>query len=137
MTDIALIDEITNSIIGSSIHVHRCYGPGLLESAYHGCLAHELVRVGHKVDVNKPIPLEWEEFKTECAYRIDLVVDELVLVEVKCVEKLAYIHKAQMLTYLKLTGCPVGLVINFNVEVLKDGIRRVVNDLRDEHGRRA
>jgi GxxExxY protein len=111
-------------------------GASLLESVYHRCLAHELVKVGHIVDVNKPTPLKWGEFRTDCAYRIDLVVDDVVLVEVKCVERLVYIHQAQMLTYLKLTGCPVGLVINFNVEVLKDGIRRVVNDLREEDGRR-
>ena len=81
-----------------------------------------------------PIPLEYGDFKTDCAYRIDMVVDGLVVVEVKCVEKLAPIHRAQMLTYLRLTGCPLGLLINFNVPVLTQGIRRVANNLRDDEG---
>ena len=84
--------------------------------------------------MEKPIPLAYGDVKTECAYRVDLMVDRLVIVEVKCVDKLAPIHRAQMLTYLRLTECPVGLVINFNVTVLTDGIRRVANNLRDEHG---
>ena len=81
---------------------------------------------------SRPIPLEYGDYKTDCAYRIDMVVDGLVVVEVKCVEKLAPIHRAQMLTYLRLTGCPLGLLINFNVPVLTQGIRRVANDLRDD-----
>ena len=135
MTNIAVLDEITDDIIGSAITVHKRFGPGLLESVYHICLAQELVASGHHVDIGKPIELEWKEFKTECAYRMDLVVDDQVIVEVKSVERIADIHRAQMLTYLKLTGRPLGLIINFNVELLKDGIRRVVNNLRDEHGR--
>ena len=136
MTDIAAINTITDNIIGNAIKVHKRFGPGLLESVYHLCLGYELVRAGHQVDVGKPIEVEWKEFKTSCAYRIDLVVDGQVLVEVKCVDALASIHRAQMLTYLKLTGCTVGLVINFNVDVLKNGIRRVANDLRDDQGQR-
>ena len=134
MTDLSVINEITDDIIGSAIGVHKSFGPGLLHSVYLPCLAQDLVRVGREVEIEKPIPLKYGDVTTECAYRVDLVVDGLVIVEVKCVDKLAPIHRAQMLTYLKLTECPLGLLINFNVTVLKDGIRRVANNLRDESG---
>ncbi len=134
MTDLSAINEITDDIIGSAIGVHKTFGPGLLHSVYLLCLAQDLVKVGRDVEIEKPIPLNYGEVTTECAYRVDLVVDGLVIVEVKCVDKLAPIHRAQMLTYLKLTECPLGLLINFNVTVLKDGVRRVANNLRDESG---
>src|SRR5262245_7407194 len=136
MLDYAALYAITDSIIGGAIRVHKRYGPGLLESVYPLCLAQVLIKAGHQVEIGKPIPLEWEDFKTDCAFRVDLLVDDQVVVEVKSVEKLASIHRAQMLTYLKLTRCPVGLLINFNVEVLRDGIRRVVNDSRKDEGQR-
>ncbi len=134
MTDLSAINKITDDIIGSAIGVHRTFGPGLLHSVYLPCLAQDLVRAGRQVELEKPIPLNYGEVTTECAYRVDLVVDGLVIVEVKCVDKLAPIHRAQMLTYLRLTECPLGLLINFNVTVLKDGVRRVANNLRDESG---
>jgi GxxExxY protein len=134
MTDLTALNAITDDIIGSAIKVHKEFGPGLLHSVYLPCLAQELVRANRDVEVEKPIPLKFGDFKTDCDYRADLIVDGLVIVEVKCVDKLAPIHRAQMLTYLRLTECPVGLLINFNVPVLKDGVRRVANNLRDEHG---
>lgn len=132
MTDLPAINTITDAIIGAAIKVHRELGPGLLHSAYLPCLTQELVTDGRKVEVEKPISLRYGEDTIPCAFRADLMVDDLVIVEVKCIDRFAPVHRAQMLTYLKLTGCPVGLLINFNVTVLKDGIRRVVNNLRDE-----
>jgi GxxExxY protein len=132
MTDIHAIDAITDAIIGGAIKVHKQLGPGLLHSAYLPCLTQELLTDGRKVEVEKPISLRYGDETVDCAFRVDLMVDDQVIVEVKCIEKFAPVHRAQMLTYLKLTGCPVGLLINFNVTVLKDGIRRVVNNLRDE-----
>jgi GxxExxY protein len=134
MTDLAAINSTTDAVIGEAIKVHREFGPGLLHSVYLPCLAQGLKKAGREVVVEMPIPLEYGDLKTDCAYRIDMVVDGLVVVEVKCVEKLAPIHRAQMLTYLRLTGCPLGLLINFNVPVLIQGIRRVVNNLRDDEG---
>jgi GxxExxY protein len=137
MTDIPALNAITDDIIGSAIKIHKEFGPGLLHSVYLPCLAQELVKVGRDVEAEKPIPLKYGDVQTDCAFRVDLMVDGLVIVEVKCVDKLAPIHRAQMLTYLRLTECPLGLLINFNVPVLKDGVRRVANNLRDEQGRLA
>jgi GxxExxY protein len=134
MTDLCALNAITDAIIGAAIKVHRELGPGLLHSAYLPCLTQDLVRAGRDVEVEKPISLKYGDVKTDCAYRIDMMVDGQVIVEVKCIEKFAPIHRAQMLTYLRLTECPVGLLINFNVNVLTDGIRRVAHNLRDEHG---
>jgi GxxExxY protein len=134
MTDLTALNAITDDIIGSAIKVHKEFGPGLLHSVYLPCLAQDLVRIGREVEVEKPIPLKYGDVTTDCAYRIDMMVDGQVIVEVKCIEKFAPIHSAQMLTYLRLTGCPVGLLINFNVTVLTQGLRRVVNNLRDEDG---
>ena len=102
-------------------------GPGLLESAYEACLAFELVGRGHKVEPQKPLPVVYQQVRLDCGYRLDLVVDDLVIVEIKSVDRLAPIHEAQLLSYLKLAGCKVGLLLNFNVLVLKSGIRRIVN----------
>jgi len=102
-------------------------GPGLLESAYEACLAFELGRRGLNVEQQKPLPLIYETVKLECGYRIDLLVEGLVVVEIKSVDALAPIHEAQVMSYLKLSGCKLALLINFNVRVLKDGIRRFVN----------
>ena len=128
MTNKERLHRITEGIIGAAIEVHRDLGPGLLESAYETCLAFELVERGLKVEQQKPLPVVYREVKLDCGYRLDLLVEEAVIVEVKAVDRLAPIHKAQLLSYLRLSGCKVGLLINFNVKVLKDGIRRVVND---------
>ena len=138
MTKKERLNRITEGIIGAAIEVHRDLGPGLLESAYETCLAFELVERGLKVEQQKPLPVVYREVKLDCGYRLDILVEEAVIVEVKAVDRLAPIHKAQLLSYLRLSGCKVGLLINFNVKVLKDGIRRVVNDFPDSsHSPRA
>ena len=107
--------------------MHRALGPGLLESAYEACLAFELKKRGLRIEQQKPLPLVYEQVKLECGYRIDLLVEGAVVIEVKSVDALAPIHEAQVLSYLKLSGCKVGLLINFNVPVLKNGMRRFIN----------
>jgi GxxExxY protein len=121
------LNRITGIIIAAAIAVHRSLGPGLLESAYICCLVFELRRRGLKVEEQRPVPLIYGGVKLDCGYRLDLVVEGLVIVEVKALEKFAPIHTAQMLTYLRLTGCPVGLLLNFNVPILKEGLKRVLN----------
>ena len=127
MTERERLNGITENIIGSAIRVHKALGPGLLESAYEHCLAHELTKRHLRVEQQKPLPLVYEQVKLECGYRIDLVVEGSVVVEIKSVDALAPIHEAQIITYLKLSGCKLGLLINFNVQLLKDGIHRFVN----------
>jgi GxxExxY protein len=122
-------NELSEIIIGSAIKVHKALGPGLLESAYEECLNYELKKSGLKVDKQKALPLVYEEIKLDCGYRIDLIVENKVIIEVKSVEALNDIFLAQVLTYLKLSNCKLGLLINFNVLRLKDGIKRVVNNL--------
>ncbi len=131
MTERENLNRITESIIGAAIEVHRALGPGLLESAYEACLTFELTQRGLKVEQQKPLPVVYREVKVDCGYRLDLLVEEAVIVEVKAVDRLMPIHQAQLLSYLKLSGCKVGLLFNFNVRVLKDGIRRVVNGFPD------
>ena len=131
MEEKSWLNRITESIIGAAIDVHRALGPGLLESAYEVCLAFEVAQRGLKVEQQKPLPVVYREVKLDCGYRLDLLVEESVIVEIKAIDSLAPIHQAQLLSYLKLSGCRVGLLINFNVKVLKDGIRRVVNDFPD------
>jgi GxxExxY protein len=121
------LNDITEKIIASAIAVHRALGPGLLESAYEACLVYELVERGLAVERQKALPVTYRGAKLDCGYRIDLLVAESVVVELKAVEKLEPIHEAQLLSYLKLSGCRVGLLINFNVRMLKQGIRRMVN----------
>jgi GxxExxY protein len=127
LTDPFGTNDITGDIIASAIDVHRALGPGLLESAYVACLTLELVHRGHTVELKKAVPLVYKTIKLEASYQLDMLVNGQVLVELKSVEALLPVHEAQMLTYLRLTGCPVGLLINFNVEILKDGIRRKFN----------
>ena len=127
MTERERLNGITDSIIGAAIQVHRVLGPGLLESAYAACLAYEIEKKGLKVETQHPGPLVYEEVKLECGYRMDLWVERSVVVEVKSVEALAPIHEAQTMSYLRLSGCKLALLINFNVVVLKDGIRRFIN----------
>ena len=122
------LDQITDSIIGAGIKVHRALGPRLLESAYEACLAFELAELGLKIERQKPVPVVYREVKLDCGYRADIIVEQAVVIEMKVVEQLAPIHQAQLLSYLKLTGCKVGLLINFNVKVLKDGVVRMVNN---------
>ncbi|MBL8003950.1 MAG: GxxExxY protein [Candidatus Kapabacteria bacterium] len=122
-------NEISNKIISSAIKVHSKLGPGLLESAYQECLFYAISKDGLKVEKEKPMPLIYEEVKLECGYRIDLVIENKVIVEVKSVEAINDIHLAQTLTYLKLGNYKLGLLINFNVSLLKHGIKRVVNRL--------
>jgi GxxExxY protein len=131
MMEKAQLNRITESIIGAAIDVHRGLGPGLLESAYEACLAFELAQRGLKVEQQKPLPVVYKDVKLDCGYRLDLLVEDAVIVEIKAVDRLAPIHKAQLLSYLKLTGCKVGLLLNFNVQVLKHGIRRVVSNFPD------
>jgi len=120
-------NDLTEKIIGCSIRVHKALGPGLLESAYQACLYYELVKSGLNVEKEKPLPLVYEEVKLDCGYRMDLVIENRIIVEVKSVDALNDIHLAQVLTYLKLTKNRFGLLINFNVLKLKDGVKRVVN----------
>jgi GxxExxY protein len=132
MTEAEELNHITEKIIGAAVKVHRALGPGLLESAYEACLAFELAEAGLSVEQQKPLPLIYRDVKLDCGYRLDLLVDGKVIVEVKAVDKLAPIHQAQLLSYLKLSDCRVGLLINFNVLILKEGgIRRVVNNFPD------
>ena len=122
------INKITENIIGAAIAVHRALGPGLLESAYEACLAYDLVDSGFLVERQKGLPVVYRDVNVDCGYRIDLLVENKVIVELKAVERILAIHEAQLLSYLKLSGCRVGLLINFNVKILKTGIRRFIND---------
>jgi GxxExxY protein len=121
-------DQLTEIIIGVAIKVHTNLGPGLLESAYKECLFYELQKEGLKVEKEKPMPLVYDDVKLEIGYRIDLFVENKIVIEVKTVEALNDVHLAQILTYLKLSGSKIGLLINFNVTKLKDGLKRVVNN---------
>jgi GxxExxY protein len=120
------INQLTHEVIGAGIEVHRKLGPGLLESAYRKCLCRELLLRGIPYRREWPLPLEYKGIRLECGYRVDILVGDLVAVEVKSVEALAPIHDAQLLTYLRLGGWRVGLLMNFNVVVLKDGIHRKI-----------
>ena len=122
-------NEISNKIIGLAIEVHKALGPGLLESAYQECLFYKLNKSGLVVEKEKPMPLIFEEVKLECGYRIDVLVENKVVIELKSVEALNDVHMAQTLTYMKLGGYKLGLLINFNVTLLKNGIKRIVNNL--------
>jgi GxxExxY protein len=122
-------NELSNVVIGCAIKVHSALGPGLLESAYQECLFYELRRAGLAVEKQKPLPLVYESVKLECGYRVDLLVEGKLIIEIKSAEAITDIYLAQVLTYLKLSNCKLGLLINFNVVQLKQGIKRVVNNL--------
>lgn len=122
-------NELSQIVIGSAIKVHTALGPGLLESAYEECLYYELVKGGLKVEKQKALPLIYEEIKLEVGYRLDLIVEDKVIIEIKACDGLNDVHLAQVLTYLKLSNVKLGLLINFNVSRVKDGIKRVVNNL--------
>ena len=121
------INELTGAILGAAIEVHRVLGPGLLESIYVTCLQHELSARKIRFAPQFPVPLTYKGKRLESVYRVDLVVEELVVVEVKCLDTIAPVHKAQVLTYLRLTGCPAGLLINFNSVRLMEGVNRLIN----------
>jgi GxxExxY protein len=121
-------DPISESVIGFCIRIHRELGPGLLENAYEECLCYELSKAGFKFERQKSLPLAYETVHLDCGYRIDLVVEDQLVVELKTVDALLPIHDAQLLTYLKLSRIPVGLLINFNVPVLVQGVKRLVNN---------
>ena len=125
-------NQITGAIIGAAIEVHRALGPGLLESAYEECLCRELSLRQIPFERQLPLPVEYKGLRLDCGYRLDLLVADMVVVEIKAVESLLPIHEAQLLTYMKPGGWKVGLLINFNVPVLKQGIRRCVLGLEEE-----
>ena len=125
------INEITEAIISSSIEVHQELGPGLLESAYRQSLCHELTLRGMPFVCERPLPVAYKGLRLDCGYRVDLVVADAVVVELKTVDRLAPVHDAQLLTYLRLGGWKVGLLINFNVELLRNGIHRRVLGLEE------
>ncbi len=120
------INDITHEILDSSYKVHSTLGPGLLESSYRTCLVHELRKKGFKVEEEKALPLVYDDIKLDCGYRIDILVEGKVVVELKTVETFKDVHTAQVLTYLKLSGCKVGLLLNFYTKSLKDGIKRLI-----------
>jgi len=120
------IEKVFKIVLDCSFKVHSELGPGLLESAYEECLFYELLQSGLNVEKQIPLPLVYKEIKLDAGYRVDLLVEKLVIIEIKSVEVLADIHMAQILTYMKLSGCKLGLLVNFNVLHLKDGIKRVI-----------
>jgi GxxExxY protein len=124
-------NEITEQVIGACIEIHRELGPGLLESAYEECLCCELAQRGIRFERQKPLPVKYKNVSLDCGYRLDLVVEGKIIVELKTVEQLLPIHEAQLLTYLKLSGLTLGVLINFNVPVLKNGIKRIANNFVD------
>ncbi len=120
------LNQITYEIIGAAYKVHSALGPGLLESAYEVCLEYELLKKGFKVERQKPLPVVYEEVKLDAGYRIDLLVEDVVIVELKAVEEIAPIHQAQTMTYLKLSDRKLGLLMNFNVTDMKKGVKRII-----------
>ena len=124
-------NEVGKVVVDRALRVHQALGPGLLESAYEACLCYELRDAGLHVDVQKALPVVYKDVKLDCGYRIDLQVEGKVIIEVKAVDGLNDVHLAQILTYLKLSDCKLGFLINFNVKRIKEGIRRVVNNLEE------
>ncbi|GJQ21716.1 MAG: hypothetical protein HBSIN02_20710 [Bacteroidia bacterium] len=120
------LNKLSNLVIGAALDVHRALGPGLLESAYEECLWFELRTLNLLVDRQKPVPVVYRDVKLECGYRIDLLVENQIIVEVKAIEAILPVHEAQVLTYLRFSGKRLGLLINFNVKLLKNGLRRFI-----------
>jgi len=125
------INDLTGEVIGAAIEVHKHLGPGLLESVYEECLCHELRSREIVYERQKPLPINYKEVRFDCGYRLDLVVEDKVILELKSCERIEDIHKAQLLTYLKLSGLKLGLIMNFKVPIMKEGIVRVVNNLEE------
>lgn len=121
------INRLSNRVIGAALKVHSNLGPGLLEKTYEVCLAHELRRAGHEVNIQVGLPIVYEGIKVDLGYRIDLLIDNCLIVELKASEAIAPVHKTQLLSYLRLSGNRLGLLINFHVDQLKDGIVRIAN----------
>ncbi len=124
------INELSGIVIGAAIEVHKVLGPGLLESAYENCLCHELQLKNVVFERQKPLPITYKGVDLDCGYRLDVVVQGMLVIEVKACERIEPIHQAQLLTYLKLSGLSLGLLLNFNVPVMKGGIVRVANELK-------
>jgi len=120
------INALTGKVIGAAIEVHKILGPGLLENTYEECLCHELSLRKIEFERQKEIPIDYKGIKLDCGYRLDILINKRLILELKCCESIQPIHEAQLLTYLKLTGIKIGLLINFNVPVLREGIRRIV-----------
>ena len=125
------MNQLSSRIIGAAIEVHKTLGPGLLESAYEECLCHELSIQGLLFEKQKPLSVNYKGKKLDCGYRMDIVVEKEVIIELKSCEKIEPIHKAQLLTYLKLSGLNLGLILNFNVPLMRDGIVRIVNEFSE------
>jgi GxxExxY protein len=125
------INKLSSKVIGAAIEVHKTLGPGLLESAYEECLCHELSLQGMSFERQKPLAVTYKEKLLDCGYRLDIVVEKKIILELKSCEKIEPIHKAQLLTYLRLSGINLGLILNFNVPVMRNGIARVVNNLKE------
>jgi len=125
------INELSSRIIGAAIEVHKALGPGLLESAYEKCLCHEFGLRGLSNERQKPLPVIYKGKELDCGYRLDVVVESTIILELKSCERIEPIHKAQLLTYLRLSGLHLGLILNFNVPVMRDGVVRIVNKLKE------
>lgn len=125
-------NEVARTVVDVAYHIHRRLGPGLLESCYHAVMKYELEKRGLRILSREPVPVVWEEVRIDKGFEADLIVEDVVIVELKSVEQLARVHKKQLLTYLRLTNCRLGLVINFGAELISDGIARVVNGLPSE-----
>lgn len=122
-------NEISKITVDCIFKVHKNLGPGLLESAYEECLYYELNKTGLTIERQKPLPLIYETVKMEVGYRVDLMIEKKLIIEIKSVDALTDVHRAQVITYLKFSGCKLGLLVNFNVALIKDGIKRIVNNL--------
>ena len=125
------INKLSGEIIGAAIEVHKALGPGLLESAYEECICHELSIGGLSLERQKPLAVRYRGINLDCGYRLDVVVEDAIILELKSCEKIEPIHKAQLLTYLKLSGLKLGLLLNFNVTLMREGIMRIVNELEE------
>jgi GxxExxY protein len=130
-TNIMDINKLSSKIIGAAIEVHKALGPGLLGSAYEKCLCHEINLQGISFEKQKPLAVSYKGIKLDCGYRLDVVVENAIILELKSCEKIKPVHKAQLLTYLKLTGLNLGLLLNFHTTVMRDGIVRIVNKLNE------
>jgi GxxExxY protein len=125
------MNRITETVIGCCIEIYKTLGPGLLESAYEECLCHELHLAGLRFEKQRPLPVRYKGVRLDYGYRLDIIVEQCIILEIKSVDRLTSVHQAQMLTYLKMTGLTLGLLINFNIPALKTGIRRIVNNFDD------
>ncbi len=125
------INKLSSRIIGAAIEVHKALGPGLLESAYEECICYELSIGGLSLERQKPLAVQYKGINLDCGYRLDVVVEDAIILELKSCEKIEPIHKAQLLTYLKLSGIKLGLLLNFNVTLMREGIVRIVNELEE------